>query len=211
MDGCVYVKVLTFGGMMTAYLVSCNMSLSTIGIWHGVSSVIGLLGTVVFTQSQKYHMTLESTALWGIVWDFLCLSIALSSIFVVSKDDLSARLLIAGVLPSRIGLFVYDISVTQLFQKTVPTKFRGQVGGTQIFLNSFFGYLLFVLGMIYSDVQNFWILIVVGYVSIGVAMIFYFLGAYRPYKNGYSDLRPLDDDDDNDDEDRLGDVELIVD
>jgi hypothetical protein len=54
---CVYVKVLTFGGMMTAYLVSCYMSLSTIGVLHGVSSIIGLLGAVVFAQSQKYHMT----------------------------------------------------------------------------------------------------------------------------------------------------------
>jgi iron-regulated transporter 1 len=178
---------------MTAYLVSCDMSLSTIGVWHGVSSIIGLLGTVVFAQSQKYHMTLESTALWGIVWDVLCLSIALSSIFVVSEDDLSARLLIAGVLPSRIGLFVYDISVTQLFQKTVPAQFRGQVGGIQIFLNSFFGYLLFVLGMIFSNVQDFWILIIVGYVSIVAAMTFYFLGTYLPYKDGYSDLRPMDD------------------
>jgi hypothetical protein len=78
-----------------------------------------------------------------------------------------------------------------------------------MFLNSFFGYLLFVLDMIYSDVQDFWILIVVGYVSIGAAMIFYFLRTYRHYKDGYSDLRPLDDDNDN--EDRLGDVECIVD
>jgi iron-regulated transporter 1 len=158
------------------------MSLSSIGIWKGVASFIGLLGTLAFGLSQK-RMNLEATGLWGIVSQLLCLTVALGSIFV-AKPDLSAILLISGVIPSRIGLWVFDISVAQLFQRTVPPTVRGQVGGLQTSLNAFFEYIPFVLGMIYSDVSDFSKLVIVGYTSVGAAAALYIVGIYVPYQNG---------------------------
>eukprot|EP00639_Heterosigma_akashiwo_P003212 CAMPEP_0194566734 /NCGR_PEP_ID=MMETSP0292-20121207/5493_1 /TAXON_ID=39354 /ORGANISM="Heterosigma akashiwo, Strain CCMP2393" /LENGTH=514 /DNA_ID=CAMNT_0039416367 /DNA_START=134 /DNA_END=1678 /DNA_ORIENTATION=- len=187
-----YFNVLTFAGMMTAYLVSCNMSLAAIGVWRGVASLVGLVGTFAFGQSQKY-MTLETTALWSIIWQFLCLSVSLSSIFISQEKGngiLSATLLIAGVIPSRIGLYVYDISVTSLFQQTVPPAVRGIVGGTQMGLNSFFELLPFLLGMIFSDVKQFWVLVIGGYLSVGTAVFLYITGTYLlPYQQAFWDHR----------------------
>eukprot|EP00980_Cylindrotheca_fusiformis_P017913 scaffold5684_cov71-Cylindrotheca_fusiformis.AAC.2 len=206
-----YFNVLTFSGMMTAYLVSCGMSKFTIGIWRGISSIVGLLGTFVFSQSQsRLHLDLETTAFWSLIWEFGWLTLSLSSIWVNNDNNnndnggssstnqnnatLAATLLIAGVLPSRIGLWVYDISVTQLFQQTVAPNVRGQVGGTQMSLNAFFEFLPFVLGMIYSDVNDFWILIVGGYLSVGLAIVLYTFGVYLPYKNAFQAI-PKDDED----------------
>jgi len=55
-----YCNVLHLGGTMTAYLASCGMSLTVIGIWQGISNLVGLLGTFSFSLSQKY-MNLESS------------------------------------------------------------------------------------------------------------------------------------------------------
>jgi iron-regulated transporter 1 len=203
-----YFNVLTFSGMMTAYLVSCGMSLTAVGIWRGIASLVGLLGTFAFSQSQnKFHLELETTAMWSVVWEFVWLSISLGSIFVDSEANasLAATLLIAGVLPSRIGLWVYDISVTQLFQQTVAPNARGQVGGTQMSLNAFFEFLPYVLGMVYSDVSEFWILMVGGYISVGLAMMLYIFGVYLPYSMNYTFEPVLKEDEDE----KFGDVQLV--
>lgn len=145
-------------------------------------------------------MDLETTGLLSLVWQFLCLTVA--RIFI-ADSDLSATLLIAGVLPSRMGLYSYDISLAQLFQRSVPPSVRGLVGGQQTSLNAMFEYMSFVLGMIYSDVGDFPILATIGYMSVGVAMAFYYVGIYLPYKNGaYENLaQERCDDDDLDDTD----------
>ena len=99
------------------------------------------------------------------------------------SHTLSVGLIIAGVIPSRIGLWVNIISVTQLFQQAVPPHQRGRVGGTQKSLNSLFQFVPFVLGMIYSDVQDFWILMIVGYVFVGIAVSMFFTKIYLPHRN----------------------------
>eukprot|EP00547_Thalassionema_nitzschioides_P012166 CAMPEP_0194260164 /NCGR_PEP_ID=MMETSP0158-20130606/45308_1 /TAXON_ID=33649 /ORGANISM="Thalassionema nitzschioides, Strain L26-B" /LENGTH=247 /DNA_ID=CAMNT_0039000233 /DNA_START=750 /DNA_END=1493 /DNA_ORIENTATION=+ len=177
-----YANTLTFGGMMTAYLVSRDVSLSAIGLWEGITSLLGLLGTFSFSISQRY-MKLEETALWSIVWIFICLSISLSSVLVSDNPPaLSGALIIIGVMPSRIGIWVYDISITQLFQQTVSPPIRGQMGGAQASLNTVCEFLPFLVGMIYSDIEDFWILMILGYICVAMAMILYFLGTFLPYK-----------------------------
>jgi len=172
-----YFNVLTFAGMMTAYLVARGMSLSTIGLWRGIASTIGLLGTFAYHESTK-HFSLRFTALWSIVWEFICLTITFASIFVLD-DTTSLTLLIAGVLFSRIGLWVYDIAVTQLFQQSVPEEERGQVGGTQMSLNSWMELLPFGLAMIFHRPTQFYVMIVGGYLAVGLAMLLYSIDYVR--------------------------------
>ena len=175
-----YFNVLTFSGMMTAYLVSEGMSISTIGMWRGFSSVIGLLATFFYHQSAKMF-SLQVTALWSIVWEFLCLSLTFASIFVDDKT-IQLTLLIGGVIPSRIGLWVYDIAVTQLFQKSVAEMVRGQVGGTQMSLNALMEMLPFGLAFIYHKPSQFYVLIIGGYVAVAAAMLLFIIGFYLPHQ-----------------------------
>ena len=54
-----YCNVLTFGGVMTAYLSSCGMPWSVIGVCQGLSNFSGLLGTCVFAIVSIYSRRID--------------------------------------------------------------------------------------------------------------------------------------------------------
>mmetsp|Transcript_22086 Transcript_22086/g.31056 ORF Transcript_22086/g.31056 Transcript_22086/m.31056 type:complete len:208 (+) Transcript_22086:444-1067(+) len=172
-----YLNVLSFGGIMTAFLVWRGMRLPTIGVWRGISSAIGLMGTVAYFYSTKY-MSIASTGMWSIAFQFLALSVSYASLFV-DYYNASLGMLIAGVCASRVGLWVFDISITQLMQEYVEDDVRGVVGGVQQSLNAFFALLSFGLGIIIPDPRDFFIYVGLGYGSVGVAMVLYGFGVFR--------------------------------
>lgn len=172
-----YLNVLTFGGIMTAYLVWRGMKLQTVGVWRGVSSAVGLMGTFVYHLSSK-RMSQVDTGMWSIVYQFTCLSMSYAALFI--EDYVTSMiLLILGVCSSRIGLWVFDIAITQLMQEYIPDGIRGVVGGVQQSLNSFFFLLSFGLGLVFPDPKEFHIYVAAGYVSVGIALLLYALTIYR--------------------------------
>ncbi|GAX26929.1 solute carrier family 40 (iron-regulated transporter), member 1 [Fistulifera solaris] len=171
-----YLNALTFGGLMTGYLAWRGMRLETVGIWRGISAAVGLCGTFVFHFSVN-RTTLINTGMWSILYQFCCISVSFSSLFV--KDYLtSTSLLIGGVCCSRIGLWVFDISVTQLMQQYIPAGIRGQVGGTQQSLNAFFQLLSFALALLFPNPKEFHIYVSAGYCAAGIAVVFFAGGIY---------------------------------
>eukprot|EP00816_Leptocylindrus_hargravesii_P011921 CAMPEP_0196823978 /NCGR_PEP_ID=MMETSP1362-20130617/89905_1 /TAXON_ID=163516 /ORGANISM="Leptocylindrus danicus, Strain CCMP1856" /LENGTH=420 /DNA_ID=CAMNT_0042204063 /DNA_START=211 /DNA_END=1470 /DNA_ORIENTATION=- len=58
-----YLNILTFGSVMTAYLVFRGVRMDVIGTLRGISCAIGLLGTVAFHFSAA-RISLEATGLW---------------------------------------------------------------------------------------------------------------------------------------------------
>lgn len=171
-----YLNALTFGGLMTAYLVWRGMKFSTVGIWRGVSSAIGLFGTVAYHFSNKC-MPIESTGMWSITFQFLTLSLAYASLFFEDYFTSSA-MLIGGVCLSRVGLWVFDITITQIMQECIPPPIRGVTGGVQQSLNAFFGLLAFVIGIWFPDPSEFFIYVAAGYTSVGIAMMLYFFSIF---------------------------------
>ena len=176
-----YLNALTFGGLMTAYLVWRGMRFESIGLWRGISSAIGLMGTCVYHFSVK-TMSIERTGMWSIIFQFLCLSLSYASLFVKDRY-ISLVMLIAGVCASRIGLWVFDIALTQLMQECIPAHIRGVTGGVQQALNAFFGMLAFVLGIFFPDPNEFHIYVSAGYASVGIAMLMYTFGVYMRKDN----------------------------
>lgn len=171
-----YFNVLTFGGLMTAYLVSKGMDFDTIGIWRGVSCVIGICGTLYFHIFSKFR-SLSVIGMRSLIFQFTCLLLSWCSLFVNNRN-LSFTMLIAGVCSSRMGLWAFDLTAKQLFQQYIPEDVRGVVGGVQSSLNALLGLGSFILGMIYSDPNQFGILMTVSFCNIGAATIFYFFGVY---------------------------------
>lgn len=172
-----YLNVLTFGGLMTAYLVWLGVNYSTIGILRGISSVIGLLGTVVFHFSERSR-GLAKTGMWSIGVQFGFLALCYVSLYVPNLQA-SLWLLVIGVCCSRIGLWSFDLTITQYMQQTIPENIRGQIGGVQSGLNSLFDLTTFALGLIFSDPQEFHILVAAGFSSVALSMLLYFMGIYR--------------------------------
>ena len=69
--------------------------------------------------------------------------------------------------------------MTQLFQEFVEEEYRGIVGGLQQSLESFFGLIVFVLGIIFPNPNDFYILAGCGYAGVGFALLCYWLGVFR--------------------------------
>ncbi|CAJ1895513.1 unnamed protein product [Cylindrotheca closterium] len=171
-----YSNVLTFGAIMTAYLVWRGISLEQIGIWRGVSAAVGLAGTFVY-KILSAKIGLVGSGMLSVTVQFCCLSIAYASLFV-DNLTISFAMLIVGVCSSRIGLWVFDISVTQLMQLNVADDVRGEVGGVQSSLNSFFFLLSFGLGIILPDPASFHIYASIGYIFVAAAAVCFAVGVY---------------------------------
>lgn len=157
---------------MTAYLLWRGMRLETVGIWRGVSSSVGLVGTVVYQQ----HASAVVQGLWSVWYQLFCISISFMAVLSVGPGSLVA--LIGGVVMSRVGLWVFDIAVTQLMQQHVPEPCRGSVGGTQLALNSSFQLMAYGLGLIWPDPRDFGFLVATGYVAVVTAALVFTFGLY---------------------------------
>jgi iron-regulated transporter 1 len=161
---------------MTAYLVWRGMRLETVSVWRGVSSAVGLTGTFAYSLSMKF-CSVETTGMWSIVFQLFCLTLSYISLFVGDYNT-SLVMLVTGVCASRVGLWVFDIAMTQLFQECIPNPIRGVVGGVQQSLNAFFEVNSFALGIIIPDPHQFYIYVAAGYGSVAVAMLLYTFGVY---------------------------------
>lgn len=185
---------------MTAYIVWRGMKLQTVGWWRGVSfplpkwsflysslllkflfvvqisATAGLAGTFAYGLSTQRY-TLGTTGMWSIIYQLACISLSFGSLFVASYDA-SMIMLITGVCLSRTGLWVFDITVTQLMQEFIPEGIRGVVGGTQQSINAFFSLSSFGLGFIFPDPRDFPIYASTGYAAVCVAAVFYTFGVF---------------------------------
>eukprot|EP00559_Dactyliosolen_fragilissimus_P003059 CAMPEP_0184864522 /NCGR_PEP_ID=MMETSP0580-20130426/15261_1 /TAXON_ID=1118495 /ORGANISM="Dactyliosolen fragilissimus" /LENGTH=594 /DNA_ID=CAMNT_0027363353 /DNA_START=71 /DNA_END=1855 /DNA_ORIENTATION=- len=180
-----YFNVLTFGGIMTAYLTFRNVTFGTIGVWRGIAALVGLCGTFIYRHSFQ-NVGVCMTGLWSILFQLFCMCIAFASLFVNDdqngdhNDHLPLPLLVflIGICASRVGLYVFDIAITQIMQELVPEEIRGIIGGTQKSLNSFFLLLGFCLGLIFPSPTQFPIIAGAGIIGNGIAAIAYTFGIY---------------------------------
>lgn len=170
-----YLNVLSVGDLMTSYLIWRGLSLHLLGIWRGVASIIGLLGTAVYGWSSS-RLSLESTSLLSIAFFLSCLTASFCSLFIPNVN-VALSILVLGVTASRIGLWTFDLAINSLIQETVPESCRGIVGGTQHSLQALFFAIHFALGLIWSDPAQFHILCIFGYSAV-VAAFFLVVAAF---------------------------------
>jgi solute carrier family 40 (iron-regulated transporter), member 1 len=138
---------------------------------------LGLTGTFAFGFLSA-RFSLVTTGLWSILYQLLFISISMMSFFILTYNGASLSILVISVCASRIGLWVFDIAVTQLMQEFIPEGIRGAVGGTQHALNAFFQLASFCFGFVFSAVQDFPIYAFLGYVTVVVAVAIYLGGVF---------------------------------
>lgn len=64
-------------------------------------------------------------------------------------------LLLTGVVTSRMGLWMFDLAVTQMLQERVPLSLLGAVNGTQSSMQELMDLLGYVLGLLLSHPAQF--------------------------------------------------------
>ncbi|XP_023680024.1 ferroportin [Paramormyrops kingsleyae] len=90
------------------------------------------------------------------------------------ESYISIILLFLGVITARVGLWSFDLTVTQLLQETISELERGVVSGVQSSINYLMDLLHFVMVICASQPQHFGILVIISvlFVAAGHAMYF---------------------------------------
>ncbi|GMP86049.1 hypothetical protein CsSME_00038989 [Camellia sinensis var. sinensis] len=161
---------------MTATLEWEGIPAYVIGIARGVSATVGIAATFLYPILQSRISTLR-TGLWSIWSQWICLLVCVASIWVQNKL-VSAYVLMGGVAASRLGLWMFDLSVIQQMQDQVPESDRIVVGSVQNSLQSVLDLMTYVMGVIVSDPQDFWTLIMLSFVLVTLAAGLYSLHIY---------------------------------
>lgn len=90
-----------------------------------------------------------------------------------SSNYISLGLLMGGIVMSRIGLWMTDLVITQLFQENIPETERGIVSGVQNSFNNIMDAAHFVLVIVAPKPAQFGALILVSVAMVSLGFAFY--------------------------------------
>uniref|UniRef100_A0A1I8FWZ8 Solute carrier family 40 member n=1 Tax=Macrostomum lignano TaxID=282301 RepID=A0A1I8FWZ8_9PLAT len=99
----------------------------------------------------------------------------------------SVALLLAGIVVSRTGLWLADLSITQLFLETVPERERGRVYGVQESLNQLLDLAKFGLVAALPLVTQFGLLVCLSYAAICCGGCLHLLQIFRSRSRSRTD------------------------
>lgn len=151
------------GVLLTGFLKSgWNLPETTLGIFRGLGAVFGLLATVVFPWVHARLGLVPTTRLFII---FQALMVLLSLPFF-HMETAGGIAFLGLVLMSRIGLYGFCLGETEIRQRWIPQGQRGQVNGVAGALTSFATIVLFGLGSLLGDKDNFIFMIAVSILSV---------------------------------------------
>jgi len=187
-----YLTVMSFGTLMTAYLKWSGIQEAELSIYRGIGALSGILATLVFPTLQKKWGLLPTgaAAIWA---QLLCLVLASTPVIILGTKSpleeggagdgrssaLVMRLLIFGLILSRFGLWGFDLAVNQIIQETVPPVNLGAVNGVQGSLQSLFQMLAYAAGVVVWRPGQFSFLMAGSVVAVGVAAVLFTLYALR--------------------------------
>ena len=138
-----YCTVLSFGTVMTAYVYSRGLSEAKLAYARGGGAVFGLISTFIYPHLFK-RKGVVNTAGISIWIQFGCLSLCVLSTawaddgdcteyavadpeqFTLCRSQRNKELvfLLTGVIISRVGLWMFDLAVSQLLQERVAVRIR---------------------------------------------------------------------------------------
>ncbi|KAI3929566.1 hypothetical protein MKX01_025734, partial [Papaver californicum] len=174
-----YYNVLSFGPLMSATLVWKGIPAYIVGIVRGLSAIIGIAATLLYPLLHS-RISIVRKGLWSIwmPWSFLLLC-AIS--VWIQKSNISAWMPMAGGAASQLGLWMFDLSVTQ--QDQVPDSDRCIVGRVQNSLQSTVNLLSYVMGIIISNLKDFGKLTILSVLSTTLAALLYSFHVRRVRKH----------------------------
>ncbi|XP_069011013.1 solute carrier family 40 member 1 [Embiotoca jacksoni] len=95
------------------------------------------------------------------------------------QSYMSVSLLFAGVIAARVGLWSFDLTVTQLIQENVIESERGVINGVQNSMNYLLDLLHFIMVILAPNPEAFGLLVIVSVSFVAVGHVMYFRFAFK--------------------------------
>lgn len=162
-----YGSTITFGAVMTVFLQWTGIPTWALAISRGIGAVFGLLGTVVHPWLES-RSGVRVAGMVSILAQLVPLLAAIVSVPYTLDPHITSRgtsldkpplwtgiALICAVVLSRLGLWMFDLSVTQLLQSRVPSSQRGAVNGVQKSFQMVMTALEYSLTLTFSNAASF--------------------------------------------------------
>ncbi|ORX88899.1 hypothetical protein K493DRAFT_341003, partial [Basidiobolus meristosporus CBS 931.73] len=165
----IYMSVLSIAGTMVSYLSWKGYPESLISVMRSLMAVLALIGTFVM-PIMKHFLGVYRTAKASIWIEVITLIPVIISFFL-PQNLLSAILLFGGISLSRLGVWVFDLSQTQIMQERVDNAQAGLINGWQYSLTNVFDLGQFLLTMIWSDPNQFHIPAIISFAMVVLAAI----------------------------------------
>lgn len=147
-------------GLIGNIMQVCMLSMCIISVWlPGSPSSLFIKQQHINTTLETYTQENNSTK-----------PVASENIF---RNNPSIVMFMAGIIFSRAGLWIADLTITQLQQEYVPEAERGTVGGVQFALNSCFNLLHYVITSALPYPNQFWILIMMSVFAVISSFVTY--------------------------------------
>merc|ERR1711997_1425586 len=150
----------------------------------------GVLGSVAYPLLKK-RLGLERTGLLGMFLLVSTSTLSVVSIFIpgspfinwisnIENEDhdkssnvAHVTVLMTGIILARFGLWIVDLTITQILQERVEEERRGVINGVQDSLNNSMDLLKCILVILLPDAKDFGCLIILSYVSISSGWLLY--------------------------------------
>ncbi|CAK0739466.1 hypothetical protein CVIRNUC_001168 [Coccomyxa viridis] len=118
-----YLSVLSFGLLMTAYLKWRGMLETTLSLYRAAGALAGIGATLCFPGLHA-KLGLDGAGAWsiGLQWGSLALTLIMSSALA---QPAGMHVLAWGLVASRFGLWAFDLAVSQMLQERVPSEQLG--------------------------------------------------------------------------------------
>ncbi|RWS13190.1 solute carrier family 40 member 1-like protein [Dinothrombium tinctorium] len=179
----VYLTVLGFDSVTVGFLSSKSVPDSFIGAVSVCAGIFGILGTIIFQQVIKCT-NLRKTGVIGLIIQMSALTLCLFLIFEPLKlkriqyfnIELPIILFISGLVISRSGLWMADLSVNQLIQ--TETRSPPLIGGVQNSVNIMMDLTKFILVAFFSQLEQFKILVILSYSLVALATFCFAIYAF---------------------------------
>ncbi|KAF9973777.1 hypothetical protein BGZ73_002965 [Actinomortierella ambigua] len=150
--GMIYINLMSVSGTMIGYLQWRGFSASSIAVLKGVCTTAELLGTIAM-PILTYYVGLVRAGSWSIWFEVLALTPVVLAMY---SDRLPIQVIIfAGMALSRIGVWSFDLVITQIMQEHIENDGAGAINGWHYTMMNTFELAQFVLTMIWHDPQQY--------------------------------------------------------
>ncbi|XP_041057052.1 solute carrier family 40 member 1 isoform X1 [Carcharodon carcharias] len=95
------------------------------------------------------------------------------------ESYISVSLLFAGIIAARVGLWSFDLTVTQLIQENVDESERGIINGVQDSMNYLLDLVHFIMVILAPNPEAFGVLVIISTSFVAMGHLMYFRFAYK--------------------------------